>query len=157
MMPSGVYDKRGKKNSNFKHGLLRNGSIPKEYWVWKEMVARCTKQSHRNYKDYGGRGVSVCQRWREFSNFYADMCPRPTGMTLERVDNDGAYSPENCIWAGRREQSRNTRRTAKADERAAIVWSMRELPAKSIAATLGISLWMVYDMFARIKAKESTQ
>lgn len=75
------------------------------------MVARCHDPKADEYKNYGARGIYVCQRWREFPNFYADMGDPPEGKSLERINNDGPYEPGNVRWATAREQLFNTRRT----------------------------------------------
>ena len=82
----------------------------KIYNIWVHMRNRCSNPQNQAYKNYGARGITVCERWQIFDNFYLDMGDRPGGMSLERIDNDKGYSPGNCKWATTKEQHRNTRR-----------------------------------------------
>lgn len=77
--------------------------------VWKGMLARCQNPNSPAYKNYGGRGIKVCERWQSFRCFLDDMGPRPKGLFIERINNDLGYCPSNCKWATRHEQSRNRR------------------------------------------------
>lgn len=94
-----------------RHGHAVRSTRSPEYDVWASMIQRCTNPNHAQFKDYGGRGITVCQRWRDFANFIADMGPRPPLTMLERVKNHKGYSPANCRWATNIEQARNTRTT----------------------------------------------
>jgi len=87
-----------------------------EYSVWTSMKSRCANENDKDYARYGGRGISVCQRWQDsFEDFMKDMGPRPEGGTIERKNNDGNYEPKNCEWADRAAQSKN-RNFAKTHE-----------------------------------------
>lgn len=94
----------------FKHGAAKRGDNSPEYVVWQNMRRRCYDPKNTAFGDYGGRGITVCDRWLEsFENFYADMGARPKGKSLERKNNNLGYSKDNCKWADATEQARNKR------------------------------------------------
>ena len=84
-------------------------SFTRTYSIWSGMVNRCANPSQPSYKEYGGRGIKVCKKWRRFSGFLADMGDAPEGKTLDRIDNDKGYSKKNCRWSTGHEQAMNRR------------------------------------------------
>ena len=88
-----------------KHGMSRT----KLHKSWQGMKQRCFNSNRKGYENYGGRGITVCNSWLKFENFYRDMGKRPKGLSLDRIDNDKGYCKENCKWSTRKQQNNNTR------------------------------------------------
>lgn len=91
------------------HGLAETPT----YSIWLGIRQRCMNPKSRSWIKYGGRGITLCERWMDYLNFLKDMGPRPHGMSIERVDNGGNYDPNNCVWATSKTQSYNKRNTRK--------------------------------------------
>ena len=122
------------------HGATARGSGARGlYNRWQAMLTRCRNPNVSNYKNYGGRGISVCDRWMQFENFYADMGDPPDGASLDRIDNQGNYEPQNCRWSDRKEQNRNRRISH------VIVHDGISLPISAWAEKLGVTRGLIRD------------
>lgn len=112
------------------HGYASGGKVSKVYRVWDSMVRRCLNPRHKAYRRYGGRGIKVCERWLTFSNFIADMGEPSPGLTLDRINNDGGYEPDNCRWTTRSVQCRNSSNahllTHNGQTKTIIEWSLEK-------------------------------
>src|SRR5215831_1055163 len=115
MVTAGTYLRTGKtvscgcKNLERLRARRTHGNTP-EYRCWHAMVGRCTRPSHPNWRYYGGRGITVCERWLSFDNFLTDMGKRPSmAHSIDRADNNRGYEPGNCQWATKAEQMTNRR------------------------------------------------
>lgn len=114
------------------HGHSRGAKMSPTYRVWSGMFTRCFNSKHHTYRYYGARGITICERWRKFENFLADMGERPDGLSIDRINNDGNYEPSNCRWATNKEQQANTRPKNKlknitklASRQAKIEWLLK--------------------------------
>ena len=128
---------------NHKHGHGANGRETPTYRSWLAMVSRCSNPKQPGWKHYGGRGITVCERWREFANFLADMGEAPVGTQIDRTNNDIGYQPDNCRWATRQEQMRNTRASRR------ITLNGRTQCLAEWAAELGVPAPTIHGRLAR--------
>lgn len=91
------------------HKRTHNAISTPEYKSWRQMKGRCNSRNHTEFSRYGGRGITVCERWNSFELFLEDMGKRPSGSSIDRIDVNGNYCPENCKWSTAKEQARNKR------------------------------------------------
>lgn len=122
-----------------KHGQSNSrvtGYSNRAYGIWQAMKDRCSNKNRKDYHCYGGKGVTVCERWKtSFDNFLSDMGYPDEGMTLERLNKDGNYEPSNCVWADRKTQAANTSRNLTVE-----IDGVRRL-AKDVAEQNGVTKW----------------
>lgn len=122
------------KGKNTTHGLSKTPT----YQAWGAMLDRCTNPKNARFNRYGGRGINVCERWRSFENFIADMGEKPAGKSLDRFpDTNGNYEPGNCRWATAVQQGRNRARTVYVEFRG------ERRPATEWAEILGFPRWTI--------------
>ena len=94
---------------NWRHGHAQKRTGSRTYHSWRSMMMRCYYEKCDGYKYWGGRGITVCERWHDFANFLADMGEKPWGCSLDRINNNGNYEPSNCRWSSVSEQANNKR------------------------------------------------
>ncbi len=122
---------------NTTHGM----SHTRTYTIWSTMRARCNNPSHKKYSRYGGRGISICARWNDYELFLADMGEAPIGYSIDRINNNGNYSPSNCRWATAKEQANNTRRNVW------LTWAGKTLSISDWAIVLKMNGATLYQRF----------
>lgn len=135
-----------RKELHTTHGMSREGS--REYSCWLAIRQRCLNPNDPRFKDYGGRGISLCERWLDFENFLKDMGPRPAGCSIDRSDNSLGYQPDNCRWATRKQQQNNTRRCV------VLTFGGESMTATQWAERIGIK---PHTLLTRIKRGWSTE
>jgi hypothetical protein len=142
-----VHKLKGSDGMNMKHNLYKH----RIYMVWKDMRKRCFSSKYSKYESYGGRGITICDEWREdflnfynwaFDNGYAD------NLTIDRKDNDGNYEPSNCRWATRKEQTRNRRMTKMA------TYKGERLPLAELAEILNVDYNSLHYQVNKYEANE---
>ena len=101
----GCLNDERRKTTNLVHGQSHSPT----YVSWRNMMARCNNPNNKQYKDYGGRGITVCDSWHSFKNFMYDMGKKPDKLRIERIDNNKGYFKDNCYWASSKKQARNKR------------------------------------------------
>lgn len=139
-----------------RHGHTSNRRATPTYCSWSSMVQRCTNPNCKSWPEYGGRGITVCDRWRNsFDAFLADMGQKPRGTSIDRIDNDRGYEPGNCRWATRAVQNKNQRRNRRQlsphVERDIVARIERGHTHAAVAASLGIARVTVGEVWKRLR------
>lgn len=139
----GCYRKEFTKANNTRHGMSKT----KVHECWKNMMQRCYNKNNTGYKNYGARGITVCESWHKFENFYAAMGNPPAGHSLDRIDVNGNYEPSNCRWVTQNTQQRNRRNSLWVDG----------LSLQVIADELGIPYHTLHSRLYRAQQRKLTE
>lgn len=118
-------------------------SKTRTYCIWVGMFQRCENPKSSAFARYGGRGIRVCERWSDFAAFLSDMGEAPEGRSIDRIDNDGPYSPENCRWADRATQVNNRRKTRRVNG----------VPLSEVAASTGANYFTLWSRHFRVRTR----
>lgn len=134
----------------FRHGQARAKKETREYISWKHMIGRCLNKNNAAFNDYGGRGITVCDRWLDFENFYSDMGAMPEGFSIERIDVNGNYEPSNCKWILKSRQATNRRSSVLTENDVREIRRLREdgLIMKDIGVRFGASACLIYQVLS---------
>jgi len=136
----GCFQKEQARKLSTTHGM-RGHPL---YTTWALMKSRCNKKNNADYGNYGERGVSVCREWKDFSVFVKDVGERPNGTSLDRIDNDGNYCPENVRWATQKQQCRNSRSNRM------LTFNGETMCVAEWAEKLGVSSGLIYDRLNKL-------
>lgn len=137
------------KETATKHGMEATPT----YNAWAAMKSRCSNPKNKFYRDYGGRGITYCREWERFEQFFSDMGKKPAGMSLERIDNNAGYGPQNCKWATPKQQRRNTRANKfiefRGSSKTATEWAEDlQMPVETIRSRLNLG-WTIEDALTK--------
>jgi hypothetical protein len=147
----GCLQRENTTKRNLKHGQSRRRKETRTYRIWKAMLARCTNPNALHWRHYGGRGIKVCENWRNFEAFLLDMGEVPSSKhSIDRINNDGDYCPENCRWATQKQQVGNTRRarllTFDGKTRCLSEWAeITKIGARTLGTRLNRLGWSIED------------
>ncbi len=137
------------KNNNLQHGHRKDRKMTAIYNSWRSIVQRCTNHEHNQYKDYGGRGITVCERWLKFQNFLEDMGEPPPKHSINRIENNEGYCPNNCEWITTKENNRNKRNNlfVQHNGQSRLLVDLSEetrIPYKTLYARIYIYKWSIH-------------
>jgi len=147
---------RPEKARHWKHGYrTKSDKTNPTYQAWRAMNGRCGNPNNDKYARYGGRGITICERWRGedgFVNFLADLGEKPTGLTLGRIDNNGNYEPGNCRWETQAQQAHNRHTSALTEDQVRAIFAKKPIDKRTkivteLAARYGVCRHSIYKIW----------